>query len=457
MVASGRLLQWLQAQHARYGPIVRVGPDRLSFIQPQAWKDIYGHRSGGKQTNIKDPRFYDDMDTGGHRNVLTERDGPEHGRVRRIFSHAFSDKALKEQQPLLNNYVDQLVSNIRQAVDNNPHHTFDAVKLYNFTTFDIMADLTFGESLGMLRTSSYTDWVRNIFNSTRILAISTIWREYGWLNTLYKLLEPPFMRRASEVHRAHSVDRVKRRLEKGDRTDNHKDIWTLVLSQPEGKGLTPEKMHSNAVIFMLAGTETTATLLSGLTYYLLRNPDKMRKLVQEIRGAIPCEDDFTLENLQRLKYLGACIEEGLRLYPPVPVPLWRVTPREGTTICDEYIPGGVRVAVSSFIAFKSPLNFKDADSFVPERWIPGSGYDDDHREVVQPFSVGPRNCLGKNLAYHEMRLILAKLLWNFDMTLCPQSEGWQDQLSFILWDKSPLLVKIKMHSESETSHSPQNA
>ena len=251
---------WLQAQHTRYGPIVRIGPDRLSFIQSEAWKDIYGHRSGGRQANVKDPRFYDEMDLDGHRNVLTERDGTEHGRLRRIFSHAFSDKALKEQQPLLDSYVNQLVSNIRRALDEDPNHEFDAVKLYNFTTFDIMADLAFGESLGMLRTSNYTDWVRNIFDSTRILAISTIWREYGWLNRLYKLLEPPFMRKATEAHFAHSADRVKRRLEQGDRADGRKDIWTLVLSQPEGKGLTPEKMYSNASIFMLAGTETTEKL-----------------------------------------------------------------------------------------------------------------------------------------------------------------------------------------------------
>jgi len=398
VVASGRLLPWLQAQHTRYGPIVRIGPDRLSFIQSEAWKDIYGHRSGGRQANVKDPRFYDEMDLDGHRNVLTERDGTEHGRLRRIFSHAFSDKALKEQQPLLDSYVNQLVSNIRRALDEDPNHEFDAVKLYNFTTFDIMADLTFGESLGMLRTSNYTDWVRNIFDSTRILAISTIWREYGWLNRLYKLLEPPFMRKATEAHFAHSADRVKRRLEQGDRADGRKDIWTLVLSQPEGKGLTPEKMYSNASIFMLAGTETTATLLSGLTYYLVKSPDKMDKLVREIRDAIRGDDGFTLERLQRLKYLGACIEEGLRLYPPVPTPLWRVTPREGTTICGEHIPGGFRVAVSTFAASRSPLNFSDPDSFEPERWISGSGYDDDHREAVQPFSTGPRNCLGKKYA-----------------------------------------------------------
>ena len=396
LVASGNILSWLETQHARYGAVVRVGPGRLSFIHAQAWKDIYGHRTGaGRKPNTKDPRFYDDMDINGHKNILTELDDTEHSRVRRIFSHAFSDKALKEQQPLLTRYVDQLVDNIKRAVKHDPDHIFDAVKLYNFATFDIMADLTFGESLGMLQTSRYTDWVENIFGSVRLLALSTLWREHVWLNRIYKLLEPPFVRRAAEAHQAHSVERVKRRLQQGERPDGQPDIWTLVLSQPEGRGLSPESMHSNAAIFMLAGTETTATLLSGMTFYLLKNPDKLSRLTDEIRDSFTPEDQFTLESLQRLKYLAACLEEGLRLYPPVPSPLWRVTPQEGNDICGGWIPGGTRVAVTPFVAFRSPLNFEDAGAFIPERWMPEGGYNDDKKHAVQPFSVGPRNCLGK--------------------------------------------------------------
>lgn len=62
----------------------------------------------------------------------------------------------------------------------------------------------------------------------------------------------------------------------------------------------------------------------------------------------------------------------------------------------------------------------------------------------KPFSFGPRDCIGRNLAYHEMRLIMAKLLWNFDMELDPRSEGWTEALrTFVIWEKSPLLVRLK--------------
>lgn len=54
-----------------------------------------------------------------------------------------------------------------------------------------------------------------------------------------------------------------------------------------------------------------------------------------------------------------------------------------------------RVSLHNWSAYRSELNFKDPDSFVPERWLPNTGYDSDRKEVLQPFSFGPRNCLGK--------------------------------------------------------------
>lgn len=112
-------------------------------------------------------------------------------------------------------------------------------------------------------------------------------------------------------------------------------------------------------------------------------------------------------------------------------------------------------------AFKSPKNFKDPQSFVPERWLPNTGYEDDRKDVFQPFSFGPRNCLGKkyvglypwgkkktlanirSLAYHEMRIILANVLWNFDLELCTESDGWVDQYTYTLWQKPGLFVKAR--------------
>lgn len=86
---------------------------------------------------------------------------------------------------------------------------------------------------------------------------------------------------------------------------------------------------------------------------------------------------------------------------------------------------------------------------MPERWLPqnqdpASPFYNDNRAVLQPFSVGPRNCIGRNLAYNEMRLILARVMWDFDLELCEESANWNEQLSYLLWEKSPLMCKLSM-------------
>ncbi|KAH8883169.1 cytochrome P450 [Thozetella sp. PMI_491] len=439
VVASGNMVTWLRSLHDQYGDVVRIAPNMLSFINPQAWKDIYGHRTKGKKPNSKDPMAMS-RDFNGVTSLFSELDDDEHGRMRRIFSHAFSDKALRDQQVLFTQYIDQLVDKIRRDVAADTNREFDAVRLYNFTTFDIMADLTFGEPLGLLKTSSYTDWVRSIFEGMKVAAILQIVFDHPTLAWLFRIFAPPSIQKAGRLHYQHSAQRVDNRL-KAQR--EQPDIWNLVLGQPEGRRLTVAQMYANADLFMLAGTETTATLLSGLTYYLLKNPEKMKKLVEEIRS-FKSEDELTVDTLPKLKYLAACVEEGLRCYPPVPQSgALRLTPEGGNVICGEWVPGKTRLMVPQYPAYMSPTNFKDPESFVPERWLSGSDYDSDRREALQPFSLGPRNCIGKNLAYHEIRLILSRVLWNFDLELCPQSENWADQKVFILWQKHPLMVKMK--------------
>lgn len=92
----------------------------------------------------------------------------------------------------------------------------------------------------------------------------------------------------------------------------------------------------------------------------------------------------------------------------------------------------------------SASNFKDPDSFIPERWLPNTGFDTDVKEAMQAWSVGPRNCIGKNLAYLELRLIFASVIWNFDLKLSEKCQNWMEQKTWISWEKGPLLVQASM-------------
>lgn len=103
-------------------------------------------------------------------------------------------------------------------------------------------------------------------------------------------------------------------------------------------------------------------------------------------------------------------------------------------------------------AYHSPLNFHDPQSFQPERWLPevynnpSSPFYNDRRDVHKPFSYGRRDCIGRNLAFLEMRLIIALLLWNFDLKLDEGMEQWHVQRIWGLWEKPPLEVHIKLRT-----------
>ena len=232
---------------------------------------------------------------------------------------------------------------LHELVEKEGKATANLLRWFNFTTFDIMSDLTFGEKMGLLDNSSYTDWVIALIELIRFIVFHQVAMEIPILNLIVPKLIPKSTQEKRNKHIKYAADRVDKRLKmKTDRPD----IWTHILrfqnsDQNQDRVLTLEEMYSNSSTFMAAGTDTSATLLSGLTYLLLQNPDKMDKLLSEIRGTFPTRESIDLKTLQGLEYLHACLEEALRLYPPLPTGTPRVTPEEGAFVSEEYMPPGV--------------------------------------------------------------------------------------------------------------------
>ncbi|KAJ1323271.1 aspirochlorine biosynthesis cytochrome P450 monooxygenase [Microdochium nivale] len=205
------------------------------------------------------------------------------------------------------------------------------------------------------------------------------------------------------------------------------DFMSYILRNngDKGHGLSEDEIAENASVLITAGSETTTTLLSGTTFQLLKNREKYDVLVREIRSTFASEDAITTSSVNKLEYLLAVFNESSRM---------------------SYVTGA---SVPQWAAYHTAQNFYQPQQFLPERWLasartPGSCFANDKTEVLQPFSVGPRNCIGKNLAYVEMRLIMARLLYSFDLELMPQSLLWaDDQNVFLLWDKGDIMVKLK--------------
>lgn len=111
-------------------------------------------------------------------------------------------------------------------------------------------------------------------------------------------------------------------------------------------------------------------------------------------------------------------------------------------IADVALSKQTGVAVSQYSAYRSTRNFQQPDSFVPERWLKKAQFPGDNHAVLQPFFVGARNCLGQNIAWAEMRLVLARLVWNFDITPVDTLD-WNTQKSYFLWQKEPFHVRLR--------------
>jgi len=149
MLWRGRDTQAKHRLHTQYGPVVRVSPTEISYIDADtyanglsgknAWKEIYGHRLSGKRSFAKDRRLYA-IPVNGTTSILSSDDA-SHSRQRRVLSHAFSDKALKEEEPLFKRWASLLVDKLEALSFTDA--PIDLVAYYNFTTFDIMGELTF--------------------------------------------------------------------------------------------------------------------------------------------------------------------------------------------------------------------------------------------------------------------------------------------------------------------------
>ena len=143
----GRISFDYKVFHDRYGPVVRVMPNELSFNTAKAWDDIYGHRVGLPNMD-KDPIHVGAVEAIPGATNLTMAPDIHHARQRRALAHAFSKQALLEQEPILRGYVDLFVQKLREMAHRG--EAANMVSWFNFCTFDIIGDLSFGEPFGCL-------------------------------------------------------------------------------------------------------------------------------------------------------------------------------------------------------------------------------------------------------------------------------------------------------------------
>jgi cytochrome P450 len=148
-----------------------------------------------------------------------------------------------------------------------------------------------------------------------------------------------------------TVERVEARI--ALKTDRPDFLAPIVKNlDPTAGGMSKAELMGICNLLIIAGSETTATLLSGVTYHLLRNPKVMERLVAEVRGRFKSESEINLTSVQSLEYMLAVLDEALRIYPPSPTGLPRVVPNGGDYICGKWVPGGVSLFCIPIITYR---------------------------------------------------------------------------------------------------------
>nr|XP_001394356.2 cytochrome P450 oxidoreductase [Aspergillus niger CBS 513.88] len=353
----------LEKLHKKYQTqALRIGPNELHITDVSKYKVIYSQ----SKPFPKHEEFYEAFNT--PHTVFTEIDAGMHKERRRLLNPFFSRAGVFKLEPIIHDKVDILINKIRRLENSHNINVYDA---FRCLTTEVIMEFAFARSASMLEESETT------FESWFLVAFDAVAR------SLWKMQEWPIARKAL--------------------------------------GVMPV---TEAVDILIAGADTTASTLTAGFMHILSNPAIYAKLADALRGMDITSNDPSaaqLQELEKIPYLTACVKESLRIAMPVPGRLPRVVPQdlaEPFVVDGQVIPPGTIVSMSTYTMHTNEEVWgPDARVFNPDRWLqPGAK---SLEQYLCTFSKGARMCIGQNVAYAEVTIVMAYLFRNFDIQLPP--------------------------------------
>ncbi|KAK1715094.1 cytochrome P450 3A19 [Colletotrichum lupini] len=444
-VSGHRLNNDIEKVHAEYGPVVRIGPNELSFATEDALKTIHNPGPDGghftKQGTIESLLA---KLIWAAPNLLTTTDRTAHKRLRTALQPAFTAKALMEQEDIVQHHVTRAVESLGSKL-----HEGKIVSISDHVgkmIWSIVGDLSFGEPLLHDQMSTHEKMKYTYGKGAPLLELFQFLTEtpiFGGLAKLPVMIVPHIFRVPKNFL---LMNQLRGCIE---RQGGRKDFLTAILSAKESAGLTQPEMLSNSALFAMVGYDTSATTLSAVFYHVLRDPDHYQRVQGEVREAYSSISDITAQSVLRLPYSNACIQETLRLTPPINGRgSHRISP--GAMIDGLYIPKGVNVSADIWTIQRKPEYWALADKFRPDRWLdngPGTIFEHDVRTSYRPFLVGPRVCIGREMALQSIRLTVAKVAFSFDLEMANKDTFvWErDAGNDYVWHDYHVLVRKMAH------------
>ncbi|KAK8016929.1 Cytochrome P450 [Apiospora rasikravindrae] len=454
------------------GDIVRIAPNEVVFIAPQAYhgptSDMYAASNKNLETFVK-TEINDFGDE--HGGLVFEQDPERHRRIAKRVSPAFSARSIAAKEPILHDHMDFFISQM-EVLGKNPEGV-DMTDWTNWLAMDMSADLTYSRKMYQMRDSKLgfspyptspdvqmsnadsiigksSAFLNVILGFNRYTTVSQVAMRFPLMSWL-KYLVLPFSTMSSvpEVKRASRAE-VQKRLNAKSESDS-RDYFEQLMPYDAVEPTQPRDMQNLGQLvtqLLFAQYEALSTWYYATLYFLGREMETQKALAKEVRSTFRRSSDITAASVLPLKYLEACLLESLRLYPSSNTGLPRKSP--GAVVDGVFLPKGVYCQTSFFATHRSDKYFRDPLSFRPQRWLPVDHplydirFSDDNLNAFFPFSLGPRGCLGKEMAWSQGRLFIAKLIWKFDITRAPGNnvDFDRDLLAYGFFVKPQLMMRL---------------
>ncbi|KAL9620420.1 MAG: hypothetical protein Q9160_005005 [Pyrenula sp. 1 TL-2023] len=413
--------------HKKYGKIVRLAPNQYSIDDIDAARVIYGHGSQFPKSDWYSSWKHPDPKK---ITLFSDQNIARHSEQRRKFQTAYSMTSLVSYESFVDECGDLLTQRLAEFSGTGvPVNMAHWLQCY---AFDVIGAITFSRRFGFL------DAGKDVGNIMQTIENRLL---YGTLAGIYANLHPILFHvvtllggsaAAGQNYLAqfagdHIASRKANLKEATD--DGPTDMVTKFLHAhtEDPSRFTTYDTTMIALNNIAAGgnpiwSDTTAISLSSILYQLYRNPSVLRRLrieIDSISDSGKLSNPITFRESQEMPYLQAVIKEAMRVHPAVGLPLLRVVPSGGATICGRFFPQGTVVGINAWVAHLNEEVFgSDASSFRPERWLT-----DDKEQLARmdrynlTFGLGSRNCIGRHISYLEMQKLIPRLLQQFDFEL----------------------------------------
>lgn len=434
--------------HRKYGPMVRIGPNEVSFSSPQVARNVL---SAGKRFYKTD--FYSVFPPPENPDIFTEIREEVHAMKKKVANVPYSMAAMRQLSPFIDDTIELLVSRMGSfctdpatgaaakeaaagASSEKPSHpTLDLGNWLHYFAFDVLGEVAFGRSFGFLAAGlDKEDAIRTIDNSQKYNGIVGQVPELDVFlrrNPICKYI-PALDPANNLITRIAKEEMAKRRpfeVEregKGAGGDGREDLMASLI---KGHLKDPSKFHEGDIFAVahgaiFAGSDSTASTMQSFFWLTLTAPRVYATLRAEMdaavaAGTIPLTGNVEWTQAQALPYFQACLKEAMRLRPAVGLNITRYAPApDGVEIEGRHFPAGTRLALNGWVLHRDRAVFgDDAEFFRPERWLE----DEEGARVMErymfQFGGGAHVCIGRNLALLEINKVCPRLLRDFDFQL----------------------------------------